>query len=72
MVNNLSERFPDYSNESVFGQAQVFIQLPENFPTANAEVIDYGNKNASKLADFYNVDRKSACDEWRNFKYEVQ
>ena len=25
----------------------------------------------SKLADFYNVDRESACDEWRNFKYEV-
>ena len=25
----------------------------------------------SKLADFSKVDRESACDEWRNFKYEV-
>ena len=25
----------------------------------------------SKLADFYNVDKESACDEWRNFKDEV-
>ena len=61
-MNNLSERFPDYSNESVFGQAQVFI--PENFPAVNAEVIDYGNETVSKLADIYNVDRESACDEW--------
>ena len=69
IVNNLSERFPEYSSESVCGQAQVFI--PENFPTVNAEVIDYGNENVSKLADFYNVDGEGACDEWRNFKYEV-
>ena len=26
----------------------------------------------SKLADFYNMDRESACDKWQNFKYEVQ
>ena len=69
IANDISKRFPDYSNESVFGQAQVFI--PKNFPTVNAEVIDYGNQNVSKLADFYNVDRESTCDEWRNSKYEV-
>ena len=25
----------------------------------------------SKVADFYNMDKESACDEWRNFKYKV-
>ena len=56
IVSNLSKCFPDYSNEFVFGQAQVFI--PENYPTVNAEVINYGKENVSKLADFCNVDRK--------------
>ena len=69
IVNNLSKSFPDYSNVPVFGQVQVFI--PENFPTVYAEVINYENEIVSKLADFYNVDRENASDEWQNFKYEV-
>ena len=52
-------------------ESDIVAFIPENFPTVNAEVIDYGNENVSKLADFYNIDRKSARDVWRNFKYEV-
>ena len=47
----------------MFRQAQVFI--PENFPAVNVEVIEHENENVSKLADFYKVDRESACDKWK-------
>ena len=41
------------------------------FPSANADILEYGYESINGLAKFYALDIDDIGKEWRNFKYEV-